>query len=162
MKYVPLISLNTLTQSTKGDLFINQDRGGPQLSLYAQLPLDEKLLRKIKIKEENGKGEKTYLVYADAYIVGKGLLDQNDFKESKKDVLMHLANWYFSHAHYENNYKGLKIQLSGRIKGALRARKIVKKHGSLNLQCFSSSLLYHRKDIYTKWGILGLKVFINK
>jgi hypothetical protein len=95
MKYVPLISLNTLTQlTTKGDLLINQDRGSSHSLLYAQLPLDEKLLKKIKIKEENGKGEKTYLIYADAYIVGKGLLDKNEFKEedSKKNILMHLAN----------------------------------------------------------------------
>jgi ribosomal protein S3 len=72
------------------------------------------------------------------------------------------ANIEFSKSAYENKYKGIQLELSGRLRGAQRARKMVKKIGSLNQQSYSSKLQYSKRNIYTKWGILGLKVYLSR
>ncbi len=72
------------------------------------------------------------------------------------------SNWEFSKTAYDNKYKGIQLELSGRLRGAQRARKMVKKIGSLSQQSFSSNLRFSKRNIYTKWGILGLKVYLNK
>ena len=172
MKYVQLLNIaDSLTSGTSKGLERKENQttlsGGIKEQIYAPLPLDQALIKKIKISKEQG-GHDIYLIYKDKYIIGKGkeIINLNDEGKGsfslKKEDLMQIINLYYSNKHYENNYQGLKIQLKGRLKGALRARRVVKFQGSLNMQCFSSSLHYHRKDIYTKWGILGVKVYINK
>jgi len=51
---------------------------------------------------------------------------------------------------YSNKYKGLQFEISGRLKGALRARRLVNKIGSLNQQSYSSNLQSKNRSIYTK------------
>lgn len=51
---------------------------------------------------------------------------------------------------YGNQYKGIQLELSGRLRGAQRARRMVKKVGSLSQQSFSSKLQFSKRNIYTK------------
>jgi ribosomal protein S3 len=57
-----------------------------------------------------------------------------------------------------NNYKGLKITISGRLKGISKAKKLVITQGVLRPQTINNKLDYHSRPIYTKWGTIGLKV----
>lgn len=78
--------------------------------------------------------------------------------------LANIFNSYFGSTVYNNLYSGIQIDLKGRIKGALRARRYLRKLGNLNQQSFgsNSSLDYSKRDFFTKWGVIGLKVFFNR
>lgn len=120
--------------------------------------VDRKKIKKIEIKENTG--ERKYLLTIEnkgkIYIISKITenLKNNKWAEN--------ANLKFSKSAYDNKYKGIQLELSGRLRGAQRARKMVKKIGSLNQQSFSSKLQFSKRNIYTKWGILGLKVYLNR
>ena len=114
--------------------------------------IDRKKIKKIEI------GQKHLLTYQEKgkiYILSK-------ITETVKNKWAENANLEFSKSTYENKYKGIQLELSGRLRGAQRARKMVKKTGSLNQQSYSSKLQYSKRNIYTKWGILGLKVYLNR
>jgi ribosomal protein S3 len=53
---------------------------------------------------------------------------------------------------------GIRAQLKGRIKGRMRARKVVKTAGKLYLQNRMSRVLFKSSVLLTKFGTLGLKV----
>ena len=54
--------------------------------------------------------------------------------------------------------KGLKISLSGRLKGISKAKKLVITNGIIRPQSIDNKLTYYSRPVYTKWGTLGLKV----
>lgn len=62
---------------------------------------------------------------------------------------------------FGKNYKGLLLKVSGRLKGAQRARKLQVYHGRISTQTFNSTINYSQRQIYTKWGTLGSTVFIS-
>lgn len=54
---------------------------------------------------------------------------------------------------------GLKIQLSGRLKGVRMARKVEEHVGvGLRSQSIEWAIEEENRQIYTKWGTIGLKV----
>lgn len=57
-----------------------------------------------------------------------------------------------------NNLNGIKISLSGRLKGISKAKKMVITHGVIRPQSIDNKLDYYARPIYTKWGTIGLKV----
>lgn len=53
---------------------------------------------------------------------------------------------------------GIKITLSGRLKGISKAKSLVITHGVIKPQSIDNKLDYYARPIYTKWGTIGLKV----
>lgn len=62
------------------------------------------------------------------------------------------------HLHNDHETAGLKIDLKGRIRGAAKRKKIVITKGSIKSQTINKNIEVTKKEIYTKWGILGLRV----
>ena len=58
--------------------------------------------------------------------------------------------------------KGARILLSGRLGGAEMSRKEQVKKGSIPLQTFRADIDYTRQKAYLPYGVVGIKVWINK
>lgn len=58
--------------------------------------------------------------------------------------------------------EGLKVELKGRVRGAAKSRKLSNIKGSVKSQSIDWNIEYNKKEIYTKWGILGLKIWLVK
>ena len=144
---------NNLTSNAGG-----RTRGNEPGKLVEKSTIDQKKIKKVYIKNILGQSKQLliFIDNANMYIIEDLSLlnEENDFLGN--------SNWEFSKTAYENKYKGIQLELSGRLRGAQRARKMVKKVGSLSKQSFSSKLNFSKRNIYTKWGILGLKVYLNK
>ena len=59
-----------------------------------------------------------------------------------------------------NQFKGIKIQISGRLNGAEIARREWKREGALPLQTLNANVDYIYKQAQTIYGILGIKVWV--
>nr|YP_009519565.1 ribosomal protein S3 [Udotea argentea]AYC65572.1 ribosomal protein S3 [Udotea argentea] len=57
-------------------------------------------------------------------------------------------------------FRGLKVQVSGRLNGAEIARREWIKKGGLPLQTLNANIDYIFKQAYTIYGILGIKVWV--
>lgn len=51
---------------------------------------------------------------------------------------------------FSNHYKGIQIRVSGRLRGAQRARSFLLNHGRISTQSFNSALKFNKKQIPTK------------
>lgn len=51
---------------------------------------------------------------------------------------------------YSNHYKGIQIRVSGRLRGAQRARSLLLNNGRISTQSFNSALKFNKKQIPTK------------
>ena len=58
--------------------------------------------------------------------------------------------------------KGIKVQIGGRLNGAEMARTETFKDGRIPLQTLRADVDYHYTTALTKYGILGIKVWIYK
>ncbi len=63
---------------------------------------------------------------------------------------------------WTNNYKGLLLKFSGRLKGSQRDKKMQLSHGRISTQTFKSSINFSKKQIFTKWGTLGSSIFLSR
>ena len=133
-------------------------KGNEPGKLVEKSTIDRKKIKKIEIT--NIPGQTKYLLTIENK--GKIYLISKTTEMMKTKKWAENANIEFSKSAYENKYKGIQLELSGRLRGAQRARKMVKKIGSLNQQSYSSKLQYSKRNIYTKWGILGLKVYLSR
>ena len=62
----------------------------------------------------------------------------------------------------EKDANGIKIQIGGRLGGADIARSEKFIDGRVSLQTFRSDIDYHYLQAMTKYGVLGIKVWIEK
>jgi small subunit ribosomal protein S3 len=62
----------------------------------------------------------------------------------------------------ENNVKGIKIQVSGRLNGAEMARTEWIREGRVPLQTLRADIDYSNKEANTIYGVLGVKVWLFK
>lgn len=60
----------------------------------------------------------------------------------------------------QNNVRGVRILVSGRINGAEIANSESRQWGSVPLQGFDNKIDYATEDIYTSYGIIGVKVWV--
>ena len=74
-------------------------------------------------------------------------LGRGSEKEFKATLLLNLNQ---TQAKFSNQYKGLLFTFAGRLRGALRARKMQQSHGRISTQTFNSSINYSQKQILTK------------
>jgi small subunit ribosomal protein S3 len=62
----------------------------------------------------------------------------------------------------QKGVSGIKVQIAGRLNGADIARTEKFIDGSVSLQTFRSDIDYHYLQAKTKYGVLGVKVWIEK
>ena len=60
----------------------------------------------------------------------------------------------------QNNVRGVRILVSGRINGAEIANSESRQWGSVPLQGFDNKIDYATEDVYTSYGIIGVKVWV--
>lgn len=60
----------------------------------------------------------------------------------------------------QNNNNCYSVAVSGRLNGVTKARKLKIKYGALKPQTIKSKINNYNRPIYTKWGIIGLKVSV--
>ena len=96
-------------------------------------------------------------VYEDSFLIARyiGLLleKRTPFRRIIKQILKKAENL---------NYKGLKIQLSGRLNGIEIARSEWKRYGKIPLHTLKEDIDYSYYPIQTKDGIIGIKVWLLK
>lgn len=76
--------------------------------------------------------------------------------------LINQINKHSTKAKFANLYQGLQMKVSGRLKGAQRAKKQQYNFGRISAQTARSFLLSNKTSIFTKWGIYGSTVFISR
>lgn len=87
---------------------------------------------------------------------------KNKFKIKNKHILF--EDWVGELEPYitkekERKEGGLKIILKGRLRGAAKRRKLVSSKGNLKSQTIDKNIEFTKKGIYTKWGIMGLRIY---
>lgn len=90
---------------------------------------------------------------------------KNLFSKISKENLIHKSlkkEWDFNLTHKNHHLRssGILIRLSGRLRGIEKAKSLTLKKGSIRMQSFNAKIDYARKDIITKWGIWGMKVYL--
>ena len=88
-----------------------------------------------------------------ADLVVKQLEDRIAFRRAIREA-MQAAN--------EDNVKGIKIQVSGRLNGAEIARSEWIREGRVPLQTLRADIDYSNKEANTIYGVLGVKVWLFK
>jgi ribosomal protein S3 len=61
-----------------------------------------------------------------------------------------------------SNILGIKLKIKGRFNGSLRSKTRIIKLGNISLQSFQSDLLYKNDTVFTKYGTIGIKIWIIK
>lgn len=93
----------------------------------------------------------------DAIVVADSIAQQIQSRVSyKRAVRFAIA------AAMKSGAQGIKISVSGRINGAEMARTEHFKEGSIPLHTFRADIDYHIAEALTKYGLLGIKVWIYK
>ena len=166
--------LNTLTKTASiSDVKINRNGLGDQIQLNIETGRPGALVG------ENGLGLKSLLknikklvgsnrqisinvieikkVNLNASLIGdlvvKQLEERVAFRRAIREALQ---------AAQEENVKGIKIQVSGRLNGAEMARTEWIREGRVPLQTLRADIDYCKKEANTIYGVLGVKVWLFK
>ena len=166
--------LNTLTKTASiSDVKINRNGLGDQIQLNIETGRPGALVG------ENGLGLKNLLknikklvlpnrkisinvieikkVNLNASLIGdlvvKQLEERVAFRRAIREALQ---------AAQEENVKGIKIQVSGRLNGAEMARTEWIREGRVPLQTLRADIDYCKKEANTIYGVLGVKVWLFK
>ena len=73
----------------------------------------------------------------------------NRREREEQEVLERIQREYMSRL-FGNKYKGIQVEFGGRIRGALRATRYIRKKGSLNQQSYVSRLEFTKRSIFTR------------
>lgn len=96
---------------------------------------------------------KWYLVTSSTYLL------PNLSSEGKNGTTLETVGLQQRRKNQEKGDSGLKIKLSGRLKGVRMARKIEEHVGvGLRTQSIEWAIEEENRQIYTKWGTIGIKV----
>lgn len=88
------------------------------------------------------------------FMIAEGLERRMPFRRVMKQTLEKvLAN---------RDVKGAKISISGRLAGAEMSRKETVKKGSIPLTTFRADIDYAAEKAFLPYGVIGIKVWINK
>lgn len=86
-------------------------------------------------------------------IIGKSLLGKVSYKRAAKQAMLRTIR---------AGAKGIKVKISGRLNGADIARVSVFKEGAVPLQTYDALVDYGKFDSMTKYGVIGVSVWIYK
>lgn len=96
-------------------------------------------------------------IYKHADLVADTLVEQLEtrlpFRRAMKEMIQHAQ---------EEEIKGIKIQIAGRLNGAEIARTEWAREGQVPLQTLKANIDYSYKTAKTTHGILGIKVWLFK
>ena len=111
---------------------------------YKQKPI---ILKIFKLEED------TANINVLASLISEQIRERISFQRIVQIVLLKLEKTF---------YKGLKIQLSGRLNGIEKAKTEWYKEGRLPLNTVQANIQYTQKTIKTKYGSIGLKLWLLK
>jgi len=60
------------------------------------------------------------------------------------------------------NILGLKLEISGKLKGKDRSSSAIIKEGRISTQTIDSNVTYAKSSVYTSLGAFGLKLWVSK
>lgn len=90
------------------------------------------------------------------------ILINNELTEEKiQNCIKTLTNEKIVEKNFSINNRGIQIKLSGRLGGVNKSMRYSQSEGSFKPQSFDSKLDFYYKPIYTKWGTIGLKIFLG-
>jgi len=86
------------------------------------------------------------------FLIAKKLESKMRFPKIKREL--------FDQIQHANFIEGIRISCSGSLKGGLMAKTYTYKFGATSLQVFSKKIDYHFCHAITKYGCLGIKVWV--
>jgi hypothetical protein len=107
------------------------------------------------IKNKGDKFQESYPIDTKKNMFNKISKENQIHKSLKKEWDLTLT-----HKNHHLRSSGILIRLSGRLRGIEKAKSLTLKKGSIRMQSFNAKIDYARKDIITKWGIWGMKVYL--
>jgi len=93
-----------------------------------------------------------------ASIIARGVIEQLERRMPFRRILKQAIEKVMQNP----EVKGIKIRVSGRLNGAEMARTEKAMKGSLPLQTLRANIDYVQANAYTIYGVIGVKVWINK
>ncbi|MFH1129183.1 MAG: 30S ribosomal protein S3 [Patescibacteria group bacterium] len=93
-----------------------------------------------------------------ASIIGQAIAEQLERRMPFRRVLKQTIEKVIQNS----EVKGVKIFVSGRLNGSEMAREEWLKKGSLPLQTIRANINYAQVNAHTIYGVIGIKVWINK
>ena len=166
--------LNTLTKTASiSDVKINRNGLGDQIQLNIEtgrpgalvgengLEL-ESLLKNIKKLVGPNRQVSINVIEIKKVNLNASLIGDLVVKQLEERVAFRRAIREALQAAQEENVKGIKIQVSGRLNGAEMARTEWIREGRVPLQTLRADINYCKKEANTIYGVLGVKVWLFK
>lgn len=166
--------LNTLTKTASiSDVKINRNGLGDQIQLNIETGRPgalvgenglglENLLKNIKKLVIPNRQISINVIEIKKVNLNASLIGDLVVKQLEERVAFRRAIREALQAAQEENVKGIKIQVSGRLNGAEMARTEWIREGRVPLQTLRADIDYCKKEANTIYGILGVKVWLFK
>lgn len=133
-------------------------RGGAGIQELKKRIIDKVFKGKIKGLDIKIDVEEIRKAEIQASIIGKAIAEQLEKRMPFRRVIKQTVEKVMQNP----EVKGVKVFVSGRLNGSEMARdeKLIK--GSLPLQTIRANIDYAQTNAYTVYGVIGIKVWINK
>ena len=166
--------LNTLTKTASiSDVKINRNGLGDQIQLNIETGRPgalvgenglglESLLKNIKKLVNTNRQISINVIEIKKVNLNASLIGDLVVKQLEERVAFRRAIREALQAAQEENVKGIKIQVSGRLNGAEMARTEWIREGRVPLQTLRADIDYCTKEANTIYGVLGVKVWLFK
>jgi small subunit ribosomal protein S3 len=166
--------LNTLTKTASiSDVKINRNGLGDQIQLNIETGRPgalvgenglglESLLKNIKKLVGTNRQISINVIEIKKVNLNASLIGDLVVKQLEERVAFRRAIREALQAAQEENVKGIKIQVSGRLNGAEMARTEWIREGRVPLQTLRADIDYCKKEANTIYGVLGVKVWLFK
>ena len=166
--------LNTLTKTASiSDVKINRNGLGDQVQLNIETGRPgalvgenglglENLLKNIKKLVSSNRQISINVIEIKKVNLNASLIGDLVVKQLEERVAFRRAIREALQAAQEENVKGIKIQVSGRLNGAEMARTEWIREGRVPLQTLRADIDYCKKEANTIYGVLGVKVWLFK
>ena len=166
--------LNTLTRTASiSDVKINRNGLGDQIQLNIETGRPgalvgenglglENLLKNIKKLVLPNRQISINVIEIKKVNLNASLIGDLVVKQLEERVAFRRAIREALQAAQEENVKGIKIQVSGRLNGAEMARTEWIREGRVPLQTLRADIDYCKKEANTIYGVLGVKVWLFK
>lgn len=166
--------LNTLTKTASiSDVKINRNGLGDQIQLNIETGRPgalvgenglglESLLKNIKQLVGPNRQISINVIEIKKVNLNASLIGDLVVKQLEERVAFRRAIREALQAAQEENVKGIKIQVSGRLNGAEMARTEWIREGRVPLQTLRADIDYCKKEANTIYGVLGVKVWLFK
>ena len=166
--------LNTLTKTASiSDVKINRNGLGDQIQLNIETGRPgalvgenglglENLLKNIKKLVIPNRQISINVIEIKKVNLNASLIGDLVVKQLEERVAFRRAIREALQAAQEENVKGIKIQVSGRLNGAEMARTEWIREGRVPLQTLRADIDYCKKEANTIYGVLGVKVWLFK